>query len=267
MDLRSMFCVFRLRMLLTLWLACILVMLLFGASPSKAGDISGPAAINKAAPSAWSLGAYPALNGVIVGIYTEGGGSSVNASVPGVPSASLTTTTAAIGATVGYMYTPKGGNVSFSFEEDFCAKNFNGSNAGLSLQGPLCFEQRVMAFAPWQNLLAALPNIPNPFSSISAFSFQPGVTPVGNMIAGIGVGAYERDISTAFAGVQANKIWMANPELVFMNVQPLSNGTALRGWIKLDFNNNAKVFGATPAGFTQTSLGSTGIRAGLGAAF
>lgn len=211
--------------------------------------------------------AYPALNGLIVGLYTEGGGSSVNATAPGVPAASLTTTTAGIGLTLGYMWTPRGSPVSLSFEGDVCAQNFNGNNAGFSLSGPLCFEQRVMAFAPWQKLLAVVPSFPNPFSAISAFSFTPGVTPVGNMLAGIGFGFRETDISTAFAGIQSGKVWRANPELVFMNVQPLSNGTALRGGIKIDFQNQGKIFGAVPAGVTTASLGSIGVRAFIGAAF
>ncbi len=211
----------------------------------------------KAAPK-WSLGAYPTLNGVIVGLYTEGGGSSVTASIPGVPPASLTTTTAAIGVTLGYMWTPRNSPVTFSVEGDVCAQNFNGNTAGFSLQGPICLEQRVMAFAPWEKLLAAVPSIPNPFSAISPFAFQSGVTPVGNAVAGIGFGFYERDISTAFMGVQSGKVW---------RVEPLSNGTALRGGIKIDFPSQGKIFGATPAGFTSATLGEAGVRAFIGAAF
>lgn len=222
----------------------------------------------KAPPaSAWSLGSYPTLNGVIVGLYTEGGGSSVVASVPGVPAASLTTTTAAIGLTLGYMWTPGRSPVTFSFENDVCAQNFNGNQAGFSVQGPICLEQRVMAFAPWEKLLAAVPSIPNPFASISPFTFQPGVTPKGNAMAGIGFGFYERDISTAFQGVQSGKVWRVDPEVVFMHVQPLSNGTALRGGLKIDFPGQGKIFGAVPAGVTSATLGEAGVRAFLGAAF
>lgn len=245
----------------------------FPASIFAAVLLAAPAAYAadlpvKAAPLPnFSLGAYPTLNGLIVGLYTEGGGSSVTATAPGVPAASLTTTTAAVGFTLGYMWTPKNSPVSLSFEGDFCAQNFNGNNAGFSVSGPLCFEARVMAFAPWQKLLTALPAFPNPFSAISAFSFAPGVTPVGASIAGIGGGFYGRDISTAFAGVQSGKVVRIDPEIVFMNVQPLSNGTALRGGIKIDFPGQGRIFGATPAGFTSATLGSAGVRAFIGAAF
>lgn len=238
---------------------------------SALGLLAGPALAAdlpvKAPLSNFSLGTYPTLNGLIVGIYTEGGGSSVTATAPGIPAASLTTTTAAIGATVGYMFTPRGSNISYSVEADVCVKNFNGNNAGFAVSGPRCFEERLMVYAPWQNLLAALPSFPNPFTGISAFTLPAGVKPAGAMLAGIGGGFYEQDISTAFAGVQSSSVWRANPELVFMNVQPLSNGTALRGWVKIDINNGGKIFGSVPAGVTTATLGSTGIRAGVGAAF
>jgi hypothetical protein len=243
-----------------LLVAVILGSLFWRADAARAAE-NLPAPIIKAPASNFSLGSYPTLNGMIVGLYTEGGGSSVTATAPGVPPASLTTTTAAIGLTLGYMWTPRGGPVSMSIEGDVCGQNFNGNNAGFSVSGPLCFEQRFMVFAPWQNLLAALPSFPNPFNAISAFNFPNGLTPVGNAIAGIGGGFYERDISTAFAGVQSGKVWRVDPEIVFMNVQPLSNGTALRGGVKIDFPGQGKIFGPTPAGFTSATLGNVGVRA------
>ena len=230
---------------------------------ARAGDVAVPATPVKASP--WSLGTYPTLNGVIIGIFTEGGGGGVNASVPGVPPASLTTTTASLGLTAGYMYTPKGSNISYSFEGDVCVQNFNGNSAGFAVQGPVCFAERVMVYAPWQKLLAAMPSFPNPFSGISAFSFQNGITPVGNAVAGLGFEARQTDISTAFAGMESGKVWRNNFAMVAMNVQPLSNGTALRGWVKLDFAGGAKIFGKVPTGLTETTIG-TGVRAGLGVA-
>lgn len=241
--------------------------LAIGMPEARAGDVNAPAAVATKASPQWSLGQYPDLNGLIIGIYTEVGAGSVHANVPGVPPASVTTTTGAIGLTVGYIWTPKNGNISLSIENDACAQNFNGSNIGLSFQGPLCFEQRFMIFAPWDKLLAALPSLPNPFSQISAFNFPNGITAAGNMRFGIGAGAYERDISTAFAGVQTGKVWQAEPELVFMNVQPLSNGTALRGWVKIGFPQDSKVFGAVPKGATLATFSTPDARAGVGVAF
>jgi hypothetical protein len=62
-------------------------------------------------------------------------------------------------------------------------------------------------------------------------------------------------------------VWRVDPEIVFMHVQPLSNGTALRGGLKIDFPSQGKIIGVTPAGFTSATLGEAGIRAFLGAAF
>lgn len=246
-----------------LLLAVLLASFFLSFGPVRAGDINAPAT---KAP-AFSLGQYPTLNGMIIGIYTEGGASSVNAQVPGVNSSSLTTTQAALGVTLGYMLTPKNSNVAFSIEGDFCVQNFNGANVGLSLQGPLCAEQRAVAWAPWQTLLQMLPVAWNPFSSISAFSPPNGLTTVGGQLAGFGVGAYEKDISSAFAGVQTGKVWLAEPEIVFMTAQRYSNGGALRGWLKIGFPNQSKVIGSLPIGATTASFNTPDFRVGVGAAF
>jgi hypothetical protein len=224
----------------------------------------------KALPApVYTLPKYPLLNGFIFGVYTEGGGGSVNASAPGVPSASLTTTTAGIGATIGYMWTPKNSPVGFSLEGDVCAQNFNGNNAGFSVQGPVCFEGRAMIWAPWQQIqqiISSVIPIPNPFASISAFAYPPGTTPVGNMLSGLGGGFYGKDVSTAFQGVQAGKIIRIDPELVAMMVQPLSNGSALRYFVKTDFNSQSALIGSVPKGFTSATFGAIGVRAGFGVA-
>jgi hypothetical protein len=246
-------------MKLSLRAAAALAALLF-AAPAVAADLSVKAPV--ATPIA-----YPLLNGFIFSVFTEGGGSSVNATAPGIPAASFTTTTAGIGGTVGYMFTPKKSAVSISIEGDVEARNFNGNNAGISVNGPLHLEQRLMVWAPWSQVFAALPTIWNPFSSISVFTLPTGFTQNGNTIAGLGLYASEDDISTAFAGVKAGKVWRANPGLVAMLVQPVTTGGAFREFVKWDFLGNSKIFGAVPAGPTTTTLGSNGFRAGFGYAF
>lgn len=218
----------------------------------------------KAPPISFS---YPTLNGIIVEAFTEGGGSSVVAQIPGIPSASLTTTTAGVGGTLGYMWTPSRSPVSFSFEGRIEAQNFNGNQSGLSVQGPLRFEQAVIAWAPWQRVFAALPTIWNPFAAISPFSLPTGFTPQGNALAGIGFYYTEVDISTAFAGVQSGKVWQGNPGLVAMTVQPVTGGGAFRVFAKWDFLADRKVFGQVPTGQTTATLGANGVRAGVGYAF
>jgi hypothetical protein len=267
MFMGLMYRVFRLQALLTVLLAAIFVLALLFGVPARAGDIN--AAATKA--PAYTLPTYPTLNGLILSLYTEGGGSSVTASAPGVPSASLTTTTAAIGVTAGYMFTPKSSPFTYSAEADVCASNYNGNNAGFSVQGPLCFEARFMVWAPWQQIISAISAvipIPNPFSSVSAFPIMTnGVSPVGATLAGLGGGIYGKDISTAFQGVQAGKVFRVDPEIVAMLVQPLSNGGAIREFVKTDFNSQSQIIGSVPKGQTLATLGNIGVRAGVGYAF
>jgi hypothetical protein len=222
------------------------------------------------APAAATINfTYPTLNGVIVEVFTEGGGSSVVATVPGVPAASLTTTTAGVGGTLGYMWTPRNSPVSFSFEGHLEAQNFNGNSAGLSVQGPLRVEGAAIAWAPWSRVFAALPTIWNPFSSLSAFTLPSGFTAQGNALAGLGFYYTAADISSAFAGLQAGKVWRGNPGLEAITAQPLTGGGAIRIFAKWDFLANSKIFGAVPASSiaTVSTLGSNGARAGVGYAF
>jgi hypothetical protein len=169
------------------------------------------------------------------------------------------------------MFTPKASPFSYSVEGDVCAQNFNGNNAGFSVQGPLCFEARFMVWAPWQQIISAISAvipIPNPFASVSAFPIMTnGVSPVGATLAGLGGGIYGKDISTAFQGVQAGKVVRVDPEIVAMLVQPLSNGGAIREFVKTDFNSQSQIIGSVPKGQTLATLGAIGVRAGVGYAF
>lgn len=236
--------------------------LFFASGAAFAADI--PVKAPAIAPISF---AYPVLNGMIIEAYTSGGGSSVVASVPGIPPASLTTTTAAVGGTLGYMWTPKVSPVSFSFEFHGEVQNFNGNNAGLSVQGPARIEGAVIAWAPWQRVFAALPTLWNPFASLSTFTLPSGFIAQGNAIAGLGFYYTAADISTAFQGLQSNKAWRGNPGLEAITAQPLAGGGAIRIFAKWDFLSNSKIFGQVPAGVTTATLGSNGFRAGVGYAF
>lgn len=207
---------------------------------------------------------YPVMgNGWIFGVLMEGGGSSVNASVPGVPAASLTTTTGAVGGEFGYMWKVRQ-NLAFATRFSAEVQNFNGNNAGLSVQGPARLNQDFVLYAPWQDVFAILPNLWNPFSSLSAFALPSGFTAKGNALAGLGFYATESDISTAFKGLQAGKVWQVNPGLIAETVQPISTGGAVRVFARWDFLANSKVFGQVPGGGTTVStLGNYGARAGV----
>ena len=217
------------------------------------------------APAAATINfTYPTLNGVIIGATTEGGGSSVNATAPGIPAASLTTTTGGVGGVLGYMWTPRNSPVSLSFENRFLAQNFNGNNAGLSVSGPMRLEQDVIAWAPWQKVFAALPQLWNPFASISPFTLPSNLQAQGNALAGLGFYYTEVDISSAFAGLQAGHEWKGNPGLIAITAQPLVGGGAIRAFAKWDFLANNTIFGALPKNqVTMTTTGANGFRAGI----
>lgn len=231
-------------------------------SPVRAADVLPV----KALPSFGLSSAYPyQSSGVFFGAFTEGAGGSVSATVPGVGPSSLTTTTGAIGGTIGYAWGRKGSAIAYSVEADFAVTNFNGNNTGLSLQGPLMFEQRFVVFAPWANLMAALPAFPNLFSGAVLPPFTPlapGVT-ASNLQMGIAAGVREKDISTSFAGLGANKVWRIEPVIKLIAMEQWSNGTAVRAWVGVALPDKGKVFG--PAG-SSVVLGPE-VLAGVGAYF
>jgi hypothetical protein len=234
----------------------------FIAGAAAAADL--PLAV-KAQPSSLFSAAYPyQTSGPIFGIYTAGTGGSVNATVPGVGAASLTTTTAEIGGTVGYAWGQKGSPIAYTIEGDFGFTNFNGNTAGLSLQGPLSFEQRVTIFTPFNNLVAMLPNLPNLFGTVPPFPpLQPGVT-ASNLQMGFAVGVKEKDISTSFIGLSANKVWRVEPALRLVAMEQLSNGSAIRAYVETAFPDKGKVFGPVPG--ASVVLG-TEVTAGVGVMF
>lgn len=219
----------------------------------------------KAPPSPFFSTAYPyQSSGLFFGLYTEGAGGSVSATVPGVGAASLTTTTGALGLTAGYVWGQKNSALAYSVEGDFGFTNFNGNNTGLALQGPLLFEQRFVVFAPWANLMAALPNFPNVLGTIPPFpALQPGVT-ASNLQMGLAVGVREKDISTSFIGLNSNKVWRVEPVIKLIAMEQLSNGTAIRAWVGVALPDKGAIIGPVPG--ASVTLGPE-ILAGVGAYF
>ena len=209
--------------------------------------------------------AWLPTSGFYAGLYTEGGGGPVTATVPGVNPASLTTTTAAIGAAVGYAFksTPTS-PFTYQVEADVCAKNFNGQNAGFAVASPLCLEQSFMVFAPASYIMTAINflNLPNPFGQLAAIVVPPGQTVTSTQL-GIGGGAYWNDMTVAFLGVGSNKVWSVNPELKIAIQDTLSNKVVLQSFLKIDFESETILFG-THATSAQKGVGA---RAGLAVNF
>lgn len=227
------------------------------AAPALAADLSTKAPIAPTSPYSFNG------SGFFVGAYTEYGGSPVTAQVPGVAQASLTSTSAAIGATVGWAHKFNNGLIG-TLEADVCAKNFNGSNAGFSLAGPICLEQRGMIFAPTSQILNLFSflSIPNVFSNLTNIVIPQGAV-VTNSYLGVGAGAYWNDMTVAFNGAGAGKVWSVNPELVIMKMDLVTIGTTramLRSFGKIDLEGQTVLFGANQAS-SKTGVGG---RVGLG---
>lgn len=212
-------------------------------SPAFAGDIAAPAPVVKAVPSPYLFSG----SGPFFGIYTEAGGGPVTANIPGVATASLTTTSAALGLTAGYAH-KFGNGLLGTVEADVCFKNFNGENAGFSVAGPLCLEQRAMIFAPTDVVMSALSflTIPNFFANLAAIAVPNGAT-VKSSYLGVGAGAYWNDMTLAYNGAGANKVWSVNPELVIMKMDLLTTNTMLRTFAKVDLESQTVLFGAKQA--------------------
>ena len=204
---------------------------------------------------------YPyGSSGFFFGIYSEGGGGSVNGSVAGVGSASLTDTQAGVGGTVGWAWGQKNSPVAFSVEGDFGWTNFNGNSAGFSLDGPLHFEQRFVAFTPLSTMLSLLPNLPS-LGSLPPFAALPAGVTASNIQLGIMAGVDEDDISPNFPGLAANMQWRAAPMIGLVQMEQLSNSVAMRTWIKAEFPDKSVCIG--PVANACAGL-STQYKLGLG---
>ena len=196
---------------------------------AMAGDMA-----TKAPPVPSFLTNYPyGSSGLFFGIYTEGGSGPVAASVPGVGSASLTQTQAGVGGTIGYAWGQKGSPVAVSVEADFGWTNFNGNMAGLAFDGPAAFEQRFVIFTPLASMLNILPNLPS-LGTVAPFPLLPAGVTATNLQVGFMAGVDENDISSSF-GLNSNREWRVAPMIGLVSMEQLSNGTAIRAWVKTVF--------------------------------
>lgn len=228
------------------------------AAPVEAADISTKAPI--VVPNG-----YPyQSSGLFFGAFTEGGGGSATAGSPGVNPASLTTTDAGLGLTVGYAWGTKASAFAYSAEADFGFTNFNGNNTGFALSGPLSFEQRFVIWTPFTNLATLLPNLPNIFGTVPPFQTLPVGVTASNLQSGLAFGVREKDISLAFAGLQANKEWLVEPVIKLMMMEQLSNGTALRAWAGVAIPTQGHIIGPIPG---STATMGPEVLAGVGVYF
>jgi hypothetical protein len=237
---------------------------LFMATPAVAADM---AVKNPLAPVA---SGYPyGSSGWIFGLYTEGGGSLVNgasASAVGANPNGLVELNGGGGFTLGYAWGQKGSPFAYSIEGDIGGTNFNGSSQGLSVSGPLEAEVRLVLWTPYANLAQYLPNLPAIFNttSLPPFSLLPTGVTANNVQLGIFGGAHGNDISLNFQGLSSNKEFRIAPEVGLMQMEQLSNGFALRTYIKDVLAQSALTVGPIPskqasAGLTNQLLVGAGV--------
>jgi hypothetical protein len=237
------------------------------------GLISGLAMISAAqaadnlpakAPAAANsfFNAYPyGSSGFFVGLFTEGGASAVSGSVAGVGSSSLTSTQAGAGLTLGYAWGRAGSPVAYSLEGDFGWTNFNGSTQGFSFSGPAAFEQRFVVFTPLASVLNMLPVLSSALGTVPPF---PGLTnglTASNLQIGLMAGIDENDISANFVGIPSNREWRVAPMIGLVSMEQLSNGVAVRSWIKNVFPDKGVCSGPIANGCAN--VGNT-VKVGLG---
>ena len=223
----------------------ILIAAVLLSSPAFAADLP-----TKAPASAYQFTGYPyGSSGPIFGAFTEAGGGPVNASIPGVNSASLTTTTAGIGLVAGYAWGSKTSMVAYSVEGKVSATNFNGANQGFAVSGPVSFEGTGYVWMPVtaiQNAVGLL-NIPNPFATVAPFPLNPAGVTASNVQAGFGAGFRADDVTIAYLGAGSNKVFAFSPKIEFDLMEQLSNGSAVREYVETVFQQNGAIFGAQQA--------------------
>lgn len=216
------------------------------------------------------LAGYPfGSSGFYMGVFTEAGGGPVIASVPGVNPASLTTTTAGIGLNAGYAWGSKGSMFAYAIEGKVSATNFNGANAGFSVSGPVSFEGTGLVWTPVsviQNAFSLL-SLPNPFSNIAPFPLLPAGVTAGNVQAGFGAGFRADDVTVAFLGAGSNKVWSFSPKIEFDLMEQLSNGSAVREYVEIVFQNKGVTFGNQVGQPNVTSTLGTKYLAGVAVEF
>jgi hypothetical protein len=203
-------------------------------SAAVAADLPTKAPAAKGAASFFNPYPY-GTSGFFMGLYTEGGSGQVTGSVPGVSSASLTSTQAGAGLTVGYAWGHANSPIAISAEADFGWTNFNGDTAGFSLSGPASFEQRFVVFTPLATMLSMLPNLSAAFGTVPPFPALCTGCVASNLQVGLMAGIDENDISGAFAGLPSAREWRVAPMVGLVSMEQLSNGTAVRSWVKTVF--------------------------------
>lgn len=235
--------------------ALVVAVLLTSIGSVAAADMPVKAPVNN------FLAGYPySGSGFYFGLYTEGGGGSVNGSVPGVGSASLTLNSASVGGSVGHVWASPKVPAFVAVEAMFGWTNFNGNSQGFSLSGPASFEQRFLLGTPLANFLSLLPNLPN-IGTVAPFPSLPGGATVTNAHPYIMAAIHEDDISLNFPGLAANREWRVAPAIGIGMMGQLTDVVAIDAWVETVFPDKASCVG--PVGGTACGGLGQQVKVGL----
>lgn len=196
------------------------------AAPALGADIptKAPSVVKSAL-----FNGYPyTTSGVYFGINTLAGGGSVEATGLGVNPNSVQSNSAAIGATLGYVWS--NGNVFYAVEGIFDWQNFNGSAPGFAFGGPATFEQRVKIGTPLANVLSMFPNLGLP--AVPPFVPLPNGATATNIHPYLFGGVREDDVSLNF-GLASNRGWRATPVFGTGLMGQFSQGLAGDTWVEI----------------------------------
>lgn len=226
------------------------------ASPALAADLP-----TKAAPKLNPIFAgYPyATSGLYWGLNTLGGGGSVNATGAGVNPNSVVSNQAGAGVTIGYAWGMANTPVFYAVEAMFDVQNFNGTQPGLSFNGPASFEQRFKLGTPLSNFLSLFPNnfgLP----AVPPFPTLPNGVVATNVQPYLMVGVHEDDVSVNF-GTARNTAWRIAPSVGAGALAQLTKGVAVDVWAETIFPS-----GAVCTGISQNQCSTMGqqFKVGLG---
>src|SRR5581483_689699 len=171
-------------------------------------------------------------SGLYVGFNAGGGGGSASAA-----NANVVSLQGLVGVTIGYAWSLPSAQSFVAVEADFDLMNLNTvANAGVTLNGPADFEQRIIFGFPLQTAAQFLPFLGNLLSNttLPPFAALPAGVTAGNSHMYIFGGIDEKDVSVNF-GLASNKAWLIAPTFGFGNRVQLSNGFAMDSSIEAQF--------------------------------
>ena len=109
-------------------------------------------------------------------------------------------------------------------------------------------------------MLSLLPNLPS-LGTVPPFPPTPAGVTASNIQLGLMAGLDENDISLNFAGLSSNQEWRVAPMIGLVAMEQLSNGVAVRSWVKTIFPDKSVCVG--PVNNACGGLGQQ-VKVGIG---